>query len=148
MTFQVPHVRSGDFDPSALEKGTRTDQAINLAWAEMSVQGVSTCCAIDVLPHLLGPEIALSSAQVSRAAATLDEGLKAWRERPLDETPYLFLDARYEKVRIEGWIVDCAVLIAVGIEASKKRRVLGCEIATSEAKINGRRFLEKLLALA
>jgi putative transposase len=95
---------------------------------------------------MFGPEISLSSAQVSRAAAKLDEGLRAWRERPLGETPYLFLDARYEKVRLEGRIVDCAVLIAVGIEASGKRRVLGCEVATSEAEINWRRFLESLLA--
>ena len=40
---------------------------------------------------------------------------------------YLFLDACYEKVRLEGRIVDCAVLIAVGIEASGKvkRRLVG-----------------------
>lgn len=53
---------------------------------------------------------------------------------------------RYEKVRLEGRIVDCAVLIEVGIESSGKRRVRGCELATSEAEINWRRFLEKLLA--
>ena len=146
VTFQVPQVRSGDFYPSALEKGTRTDQAVHLALAEMYVQGVSTRRVIEVLQRLLGPEISLSSAQVSRATAKLDEGLKAWRERPLGETPYLFLDARYEKVRLEGRIVDGAVLIAVGIEASGKRRVLGCEVATSEAEINWRRFLESLLA--
>jgi len=64
----------------------------------------------------------------------------------LGEVPYLFLDARYEKVRLEGRTVDCAVLIAVGIEASGKRRVLGCDIATSEAEINWRRFLESLLS--
>ncbi|MCX8086030.1 MAG: IS256 family transposase [Rhodocyclaceae bacterium] len=146
VTFQAPQVCSGDFYPSVLEKGTRIDQAVNLALAGRYVQGVATRRVIDVLQRLLGPEISLSSAQVSRAAAKLDEGLKAWRERPLGEAPYLFLDARYEKVRLEGKIVDCAVLIAVGIEASGKRRVLGCEIATSEAEINWRRFLEGLLA--
>ena len=133
LTFQVPQVRCGDFYPSALEKGTRTDQAIHLALAEMYVQGVSTRRVIEVLQRLLGPEISLSSAQVSRAAARLDEGLAAWRERPLGEVPYLFLDARYEKVRLEGRIVDCAVLIAVGVDATGKRRVLGCTVATSEA---------------
>ena len=109
-------------------------------------RGVSTRRVIDVLQRRLGPEISLSCAQVSRAAAKLDEGLKAWRERPLGEVPYLFLDARYERVRLEGRIVDCAVLMAVGIEASGKRRVLGCEVTPSEADISGRRFLESLLA--
>jgi putative transposase len=89
-------VRSGDFYPSAQDGGTRTDQAVNLALAEMYVQGVSTRRVIEVLQRLLGPEISLSTAQVSRAAAKLDEGLKAWRERPLGDVPYLFLDARYE----------------------------------------------------
>ena len=146
LTFQVPQVRSGDFYPSVFEKGTRTDQAVNLALAEMYVQGVSTRRVISVLQHLLGPDISLSSSQVSRATEKLDKELEAWRNRPLGEVPYLFLDARYEKVRMEGKIVDCAVLIAVGIDASGKRRVLGCEIANSEAEINWRRFLEKLLA--
>jgi transposase-like protein len=146
LTLQVPQVRSCDFYPCALEKGTRTDQAVDLALAEMYVQGVSTRRGIEVLQRLLGPEISLSTAQVSRAAAKPDKGLKAWRERPLGDVPYLFLGARYEKVRLEGRIRDCAVLIAVGIEASGKRWVLGCTLATSEAAINWRRFLERLLA--
>ena len=49
-------------------------------------------------------------------------------------------------MRLEGRIVDCAVLIAVGVEASDKRRVLGCEIATSKTTINWQRFLQSLLA--
>jgi transposase-like protein len=49
-------------------------------------------------------------------------------------------------VRLEGRIVDCAVLIAVGVDAAGKRRVLGCTVVTSEAEINWRRFLESLLA--
>jgi transposase-like protein len=83
---------------------------------------------------------------VSRPADRLDEGLEALRKRRLGEVPYLFVDARYEKIRLEGRIVDCAVLIAVGVEALDKRRVLGCEIPTSEPEISWRRFLESLLA--
>jgi len=92
----------------------------------------------------LGPEVAISSTQVSRAAEQLDAGLSAWRERPLDETPYLFLDARYERVRENGRLVDCAVLVAVGITADGKRRVLGVSVALSEAEIHWRSFLDSL----
>jgi len=97
ITFQVPQVRSSNFYPSALEKGTRTEQAVNLALAEMYVQGVSTRRVIEVLQKLVGPDLPLSHTQVSRAAEKLDAGLKAWRERPLGEAPYLFLDAIYLK---------------------------------------------------
>jgi len=146
VTFEVPQVRSGGFYPSALEKGSRTERSVNIALAEMYVQGVSTRRVIEVLQRLVGPDLSLSHTQVSRAAAMLDEGLKKWRERALGNVPYLYLDARYEKVRHEGRIVDCAVLIAAGVDPSGKRRIIGCTVATSEAEINWRRFLESLMA--
>ena len=145
VTFDVPQVRGGGFYPSALEKGTRTEQALNIALAEMYVQGVSTRKVTDILVKLLGPEVSISSTQVSRAAEQLDAGLTAWRERPLDETPYLFLDARYERVREGGRLVDCAVLVAVGITRAGHRRVLGVSVALSEAEVHWRAFLDSLI---
>lgn len=144
-TFEIPQVRGGGFYPSALEKGTRTERALNLALAEMYVQGVSTRKVITVLQALLGPEVAISSTQVSRAAEQLDAGLTAWRERPLSETPYLLLDARYERIREAGRVIDCAVLVAIGITADGKRRVLGVSVAFSEAELHWRGFLESLV---
>ena len=107
ITFEVPQVRSGGFYPSALERGTRSEQAMNLALAEMYVQGVSTRNVITVVQKLGGPEVSISSTQISRCTELLDTGLQAWRTRPLDETPYLILDARYELVREGGRVVDC-----------------------------------------
>jgi len=145
VTFDVPQVRGGGFYPSALEKGSRTEQALNLALAEMYVQGVSTRKVITVLQSLLGPDVSISSSQVSRAAENLDIGLAAWRERPLGETPYLFLDARYERVREGGHLIDCAVLVAVGVTADGVRRVLGVSVALSEAEVHWRAFLDSLI---
>lgn len=145
LTFAVPQVRNGGFYPSALEKGTRTEQALLLAMAEMYLQGVSTRKVTDVLVKLLGPEVSISSAQVSRAAEALDTGLTAWRERPLGETPYLILDARYERIREAGQIVDCAILVAVGITQDGKRRVLGVSVSLSEAEVHWRNFLDSLI---
>ena len=145
LTFDVPQVRGGGFYPSALEKGTRTEQALNIALAEMYVQGVSTRKVTDILVKLLGPEVSISSTQDSRAAEQLDTGLAVWRERPLDETPYLFLDARYERVREGGRLVDCAVLVATGITKDGHRRVLGVSVALSEAEVHWRAFLDSLI---
>ena len=144
VTFDVPQVRGGGFYPSALEKGSRTEQALNLALAEMYVQGVSTRKVITVLQSLLGPDVSISSTQVSRAAENLDIGLAAWRERPLGETPYLFLDARYERVREGGHLIDSAVLVAVGVTSDGVRRVLGVSVALSEAEVHWRAFLDSL----
>jgi transposase-like protein len=145
ITFAVPQVRDSSFYPSALDKGSRTEQAVNLALAEMYVQGVSTRKVIEVLQRLVGPEVSISSTQVSRATAQLDTGLQAWRERPLEETPYVFLDARYERIREAGQIVDCAVLVAVGVTATGHRRVLGVSVALSEAEVHWRQLLSDLI---
>ncbi len=145
LTFDVPQVRNSGFYPSALEKGSRTEQALNIALAEMYVQGVSTRKVITILQALLGPEVSLSSTQVSRAAEQLDVGLAAWRERPLEETPYVFLDARYERIREGGRLIDCAVLVAIGITQNGLRRVLGVSVAFSEAEVHWREFLDSLI---
>ncbi len=105
LEVRVPPVRDGSFYPTSLEKGLRSERALKIALAEMYVQGVSTRKnaarlfgkVAAITEQLCGFEV--SSAQVSRAAADLDAVLSAWRDRPLGETPYLLLDARYEKVR-------------------------------------------------
>jgi transposase-like protein len=97
ITFDVPQVREGGFYPQSLEKGLRSERALKLALAEMYVQGVSTRKVAAITEQLCGTEI--SSIQVSRATAELDEQFTAWRERPLGQMRYLYLDARYEKVR-------------------------------------------------
>ena len=145
ITFEVPQVRSGGFYPSALERGSRSEQAMNLALAEMYVQGVSTRKVIEVLQKLVGPEVSISSTQISRCTALLDTGLQAWRTRPLEDTPYVILDARYERVREAGRVVDCAVLVAIGVTASGHRRVLGVSVALSEAEVHWRAFLDSLI---
>ena len=145
ITFEVPQVRNSGFYPSALEKGSRTEQALNLALAEMYIQGVSTRKVEAILKKLVGPEVSISSTQVSRIAEQLDEALKNWREQPLGETPYVFLDARYERIREDGRLVDCAVLVAIGVTKDGRRRVLGVSVAVSEAEIHWRTFLDSLI---
>jgi transposase-like protein len=122
--FRIPQVRDGvDFYPSALEKGIRSERALMLSLAEMYVQGVSTRKVTKIVEELCGHSV--SSTQVSTAAAKLDAELQAWRDRPLGSCSYMILDARYEKVRQGGQLLDCAVLIAIGIGPDGKRSVLG-----------------------
>jgi transposase-like protein len=144
LELQVPQARGIDFYPASLEKGVRSERALKLAVAEMYVQGVSTRKVAAITEQLCGTQI--SSAQVSRAAAALDAELKAWRDRPLGETPYLILDARYEKVRHGGSVVSCAVLVAIGIDARGHRSILGTSVSLSEAEPHWRDFLASLQA--
>jgi putative transposase len=141
---RVPQTRGVEFYPSALEKGVRSERALKLAVAEMYVQGVSTRKVAAITEELCGLEV--TSGQVSRAAKALDEELQEWRDRPLGETPYLILDARYEKVRHGGSVVSCAVLVAIGIDTEGKRSILGVSVSLSEAEAHWREFLASLQA--
>ena len=144
ITFDVPQVREGGFYPEALEKGLRSERALTATLAEMYVQGVSTRKVAAITVQLCGTEV--SSAQVSRATALLDETLAAWRQRPLGEIRYLILDARYERVRQDGQIRDAAILIASGVDLAGKRRILGVSVSLSEQEIHWRAFLQSLVA--
>lgn len=144
ITFRVPQVRGEtDFYPSALEKGLRSEQALKLAMAEMYVQGVSTRKVSAIVEELCGASV--SSSQVSECAKLLDAELQQWRERTLGDFPYLILDARYEKVRQNGQLLDCAVLLALGVRGDGKRVLLGVSVALSEAEVHWRAFLQSLL---
>ncbi|MCP3862550.1 MAG: IS256 family transposase [Aestuariibacter sp.] len=147
VTVQVPktacHVDE-PFYPQSLERGRRSVRAVMLAVAEMYIKGVSTR-EVEAVMREFGIE-SLSSAQVSRATKLLDEELEAWRNRPLGQISYLFIDARYEKMRHNGVVRDVAVLSAIGIGPDERRRVLGVSVALSEAEVHWRAFLESLLA--
>ena len=142
LTFDVPQVREGGFYPNALEKGLRSERALKLALAEMYVQGVSTRRVRKITEELCGFEV--SSTQVSQATASLDEQLAAWRERPLEASPYIWLDAHYEKVRQDGQVRDVAVLKAVGLNGAGQRVVLGISVSLSEHEVHWRNFLQSL----
>jgi putative transposase len=143
ITFALPQVRDGSFYPSALERGLRSERALTLALAEMYVQGVSTRKVAAITEQLCG--VQLDSMQVSRAAQQLDEQLTTWRERRLGKTRYLYLDARYEKVRIDGQVRDAAVLLAMGVLEDGRRALLGISVAVSEQEVHWRQFLQSLV---
>jgi transposase-like protein len=142
LNVAIPQTRNSDFYPSCLERGLRSERALSLALAQMYVEGVSTRKVKKVVEQMCGMEV--SSSMVSKASKQLDESLSAWRERPLKACAYLFLDARYESIRVGGVVRDCAVLIALGIDSDGNREVLGVDISLSEAEVHWKGFLESL----
>ena len=145
LALEVPQVRdsSSSFYPNSLEKGLRSEQALRCAIAEMYIQGVSTRRVKQITQELCGFDV--SSSQVSRVTQSLDEQFKLWRDRPLGRYSYLMLDARYEKVRHGGHVVDNAVLIAHGIDYDGNKRILGVSVSLSEKEVHWRTFLESLV---
>ena len=132
LDLEVPQVRAYEpYHPSMFAKWQRSERALLVACAEMYYQGVSTRNVRNVLEVMCDGEI--SSMTVSRVAQELDEKLLAFRHRRLDGTeyPYMHIDARYEKVRVEGRVVSQAVLVAVGFTSEGKREILDWRVGDS-----------------
>jgi putative transposase len=70
--------------------------------------------------------------------------LQEWRERPLGEIRYLYVDALYEKVREAGQVGDVAVLVATDITPAGERQVLGVSVSPSEHETHWKAFLKSL----
>jgi len=135
LELSVPQVRGCEpYHPSLFARFERSERALLVACSEMYVQGVSTRKVREVLEAMGAGEI--SAMTVSRVAQELDEKLDAFRGRRLEETsyPYLKIDARYEKVRVEGKVISQAVLTTVGINSSGGREILDWRVADSESE--------------
>ena len=141
--LKIPQVRGLEFYPSCIEKGIRSERSLKLAIAEMYVKGVSTRRVSDIVEILCGTEV--SSSQVSRLAKELDAEVESWRASPIGQIQYLILDARYESVRVGSQVVKQALLLAIGVDYNGERHILDTSVANSEAEVNWRVFLEKLV---
>ena len=144
LTVKIPKVRTGSFFPALLNPRRRIDVALHAVVMQAYVEGVSTRRVDDLVIALGGTGI--SKSEVSRICSKLDAEVAAWRRRPLDEIafPYLYLDATYCKVRLNGRVVSQAVVIATGVSADGKREVLGCSVGDSETEPFWTEFLRDL----
>jgi putative transposase len=111
---------------------------------EAYVNGVSTR-KVDRLVEALGLA-GISKDTVSRLCRGLDEQVTAFQERPLDGTyPYLWLDAKVEKVRAGGRVEHHALVVAYGVDASGQREVIGLDVGAAETEAFWREFLRSLV---
>ena len=141
----IPKLRKDSYFPSFLTPRRRWEQAFVNVVATAYVEGVSTR-AMDNLVQAMGIE-GMSRSEVSRMAKSLDEGVEAFRERPLDEKayPYVWLDAMYVKVRINKRVRSRAVFVAIGVNEDGEREVLAVDVARKEMESSWRDFLRELV---
>lgn len=140
MVLRVPQDRSGRFSTEVFEQYQRSEKALVAALAQMYVQGVSTRKVAAVTQELCGHEFSASS--ISAITSRLEQQLAQFSQRPLEvEYPYVIVDARYERVREGGVIVNRAILVALGIDWEGRRQVLAVEYAQRESQSSWKDFL-------
>ena len=143
----IPKLRSGSYFPDwLLERRRRAEAALTSVVATCYLLGVSTR-RMEKLVESLGIT-RLSKSQVSAMAHDLDEQVAAFRTRPLDAGPYLFLaaDALVLKVREQGRVVNVHALIASGVNADGHRELLGLQVSSAEDGAGWLAFFRDLVA--
>ena len=143
LDLEIPRSRNSNFKPTVIEQFRRSERALISVIQEAFVGGISTRKMEDLLAAM-GVE-RLSKSQISQLCAELDERAEDFRHRALtQEYPYLWLDALYEKVRIDGQVVSNAVVIAYGVTAAGYRDVLAIDVVDTESKESWSTFLREL----
>jgi putative transposase len=143
LELAIPKLRRGSYFPSFLEPRRRSEQALVSVVQEAYVAGVSTR-KVDQVVESLG--LRISKSEVSRICAGLDEQVDAFRNRPLEgRYPYLWLDAKVEKVRDGGRVVRKCLVLAYGVHESGYREVIGLDVGECETEAFWRGFLRQLV---
>ena len=143
LELAIPKLRRGSYFPSFLQPRRRSEQALVSVVQQAYVCGVSTR-RVDQLVESLG--LRISRSEVSRICAGLDEQVEAFRSRPLEgRYPYVWLDAKVEKVRDGGRVVRKCLVIAHGVHESGRREVIGLDCGECETEAFWREFLRGLV---
>lgn len=142
--LQVPKLRRTGYVPTFLEPRQRGEKALLAVIQEAYVLGVSTR-KVDDLLQAMGLT-GISKSEVSRVCEELDEHVREFRSRPLEgRFPYLWLDARYEKVRIGQRVVSNAVVVAYAVRETGEREIIGIDVGPSEDDAFWNQFLRALV---
>ena len=145
LQLSIPKLRHGSYFPSLLEPRKMSEKALLNVVQEAYVHGVSTR-KVDELVEALGMK-GMDKSEVSRISKQLDEFVEGFKDRRLGgEYPYLWLDATFPKVREGGRVCSMALVIAMGVNQSGEREILGFDVGMSEDEAFWEDFLRGLVA--
>ena len=132
-TIQIPRDRKGEFDPAILRKNqTSISQDVEAKIISMYAKGMSTSDIGDHIRDIYGIDV--SESTVSRITDKVLPEAREWQQRPLESVyAVMFMDAIHYHVRSEGQIVKKAVYIAIGIDLSGHKDVLGMWVGENES---------------
>ena len=142
--LKVPRDRKGEFKTHVIPGGKRYEEALRQDLCLMFLTGISTRSLSMISKKLVGRKI--SAAEISNVNKELMEAAERWRIRNLSEYPmkYLFLDGVCFDMRIGKSIETVPVLVAIGVEESGHKLVLGLQAGDKESASNWREFFKDL----
>lgn len=131
--IDVPRDRKGEFEPQLVKKHQISLSGdIEEKILSMYAKGMTTRDIDAHIREIYGIEV--SDSTVSRITDKILPVVKEWQQRPLEDIyAVVYLDAIHYHVRCEGQIVKKAVYIAIGINMSGIKEVLGMWVGENES---------------
>ena len=143
LELHVPKLRHGNFSTQLFKRYQRSEQAFDLALMEMVIQGVSTRKVAEITKKLCGTTF--SKSTVSALCNNLDDQVLDFNRRPLTQKyAFVYADAILFKVHRGHVVTSNSLLVAIGIDPSGRREVLGFDIGDSESKASWMDFFSEL----
>ncbi len=133
MELAIPRDRNSEYEPQLIKKYQNTvTQDMEEKIISMYAKGMTTSDIEDHMRELY--DIKISDSTISRVTDKIIPIVKEWQERPLESVyAVVFMDAIHFHVRSEGRIVKKAVYIALGIDMSGRKDVLGMYVGENES---------------
>jgi len=130
--LEVPRDREGSFEPQLVPKRSRVMAEIEDNVLSLYTHGMTTRDIESHVRELYGVE--MSEATISHITDRIIDHIEQWKNRRLDPVyMVVWMDAIVFKVRHEGKVIDKAVQIAVGLNNSGYKEVLGMWICQNES---------------
>jgi putative transposase len=126
--------RTREFRSEIIPRYQRRTQEVDEAILGAYLAGANTRRIRKALEPLLGSEH-LSKNAVSRVASRLKAHFAEWKARDLSDEHYaiVFLDGMHLKVRMARRVVSVPVLVILGVAEDGSKRLVGLDLAVSEA---------------
>ena len=134
LSLEVPKIRKGGYVPFFVERRQRSEAALVSVIQDIYISGVSTR-KVRKLVEEMGIEH-ISAGEISNLTRGLDEQVEAFRNRTLAGHSYaiLWVDALYEKVRVDNRVQSMAIEVVCGVNEEGMREVLAIEAMPEESK--------------
>ena len=145
MTLRVPKLKGAVFESAVIERYRRREQSVEEALIDMYLAGVSTRQVDDISRLLWGER--MPSQTLSDKLKRVYEDIDQWRNRPLaaHSYPYLFVDGVWHKRTWGGSVENVSVLVAIGVDDTGHREVIGVAEGMKEDKASWEQFVRSMI---
>ena len=145
MTLKVPKLKGALFESAVIERYRRREESVEEALIDMYLAGVSTRQVDDISRLLWGER--MPSQTLSDKLKKVYEDIDRWRNRPLTDRsyPYLFVDGVWHKRAWGGSVENVSVLVAIGVDDTGHREVIGVTEGMKEDKASWEQFIRSLI---